>query len=179
MSQKLYGKYRGIVVDNNDPLKLGRLKIRVQAAYGDQARDVLPWAWPCFADGGTAGNGIFHVPEIGAGVYVEFLCKNSVPDTSYPVWSGSWHASGATPAEVEGEPADAHYYKVYHTPGGHKVVICDKPGSKRILIEHADGPLIELSSSGIKIKGNVVVEGSINATGSIIDAGGNTNHHSH
>ena len=29
------------------------------------------------------------------------------------------------------------------------------------------------------ITGNVKVEGNIDATGSIIDAGGNTNHHSH
>ena len=29
------------------------------------------------------------------------------------------------------------------------------------------------------ITGNVSVNGSINASGSIIDAGGNTNHHSH
>jgi len=31
----------------------------------------------------------------------------------------------------------------------------------------------------LRINGNLYVEGNINATGSIIDAGGNTNHHSH
>lgn len=32
---------RGIVVDNNDPKKLGRLKVRIQSAYGDQPVDNL------------------------------------------------------------------------------------------------------------------------------------------
>lgn len=42
-----------------------------------------------------------------------------------------------------------------------------------------DGVRLVVSSSGIKIRGNVEVSGSINASGSVIDGGGNTNHHSH
>ena len=45
---ELGGLLRGIVVDNNDPLKLGRIKVRVIAAYGEQPVNNLPWAWPCF-----------------------------------------------------------------------------------------------------------------------------------
>jgi phage baseplate assembly protein V len=36
-----------------------------------------------------------------------------------------------------------------------------------------------IATEGVTITGNLQVNGSINATGSIIDVGGNTNHHSH
>ena len=49
------GLLRGIVVDNNDPKKLGRIKVRIQSAYGDQPVDNLPWAWPCLNYGGMPG----------------------------------------------------------------------------------------------------------------------------
>lgn len=40
---KYYGLYRGVVVDNKDPKKLGRLKIQVPQVSGEEVTD---WAWP-------------------------------------------------------------------------------------------------------------------------------------
>ena len=56
------GLLRGIVVDNNDPKKLGRIKVRIQSAYGDQPVENLPWAWPCLSYGGMSGMYAFAVP---------------------------------------------------------------------------------------------------------------------
>lgn len=54
-------------MENNDPQKLGRIKVYVQAAYGTSSIAELPWAYPKFAKPGD-----FYVPEIGEAVYVEF-----------------------------------------------------------------------------------------------------------
>ena len=39
-----FGIYRGICVDNADPLKKNRIKLQVPQVLGDSLSD---WAWPC------------------------------------------------------------------------------------------------------------------------------------
>ena len=41
---KFYGIYRGICVDNADPLDKNRIKLQVPQALGQEISD---WAWPC------------------------------------------------------------------------------------------------------------------------------------
>ena len=66
------GSYVGIVVDNNDPEKLGRCRIRVYSVFGgDIPDDMLPWAIPEFNFVGSL-KGSFIVPQIGATVKVVF-----------------------------------------------------------------------------------------------------------
>ena len=64
--------YLGMVEDNNDPEKLGRLKVRI-SPYMDFKPEDLPWACPTL---GTHGNipsaGGINVPEIGSQVRVYF-----------------------------------------------------------------------------------------------------------
>jgi hypothetical protein len=58
-----YGKYRGSVVDNEDPDGRGRLKVLVPSLLGDQATE---WALPCFPFGGIDQTGTYLVPPVGA-----------------------------------------------------------------------------------------------------------------
>ena len=136
------GLLRGIVVDNNDPKKLGRLKVRIQSAYGDQPVDNLPWAWPCFSYGGMPGMCSFAVPEVNAGVWVIFQDKDGQPDTTYPVWLGVWQAEEEKPertdSETQDNTADAHYYKELKTTSGHNVIVCDKPDEEYIEVRDKD-----------------------------------------
>jgi hypothetical protein len=136
------GLLRGIVVDNNDPKKLGRLKVRIQSAYGDQPVDNLPWAWPCFSYGGMPGMCSYAVPEVNAGVWVTFQTKDGQPDTTYPVWLGVWQAEEEKPVrtdeEIQNNTADAHYYKELKTTSGHNVIVCDKPDEEYIEVRDKD-----------------------------------------
>ncbi len=150
-NNELGGLLRGIIVDNNDPQKLGRVKVRVEAAYGDQPVGDLPWAWPCFAYGGAKEQSFFAVPEVGAGVYVMFQCKDGQPDATYPVWLGQWQAENETPSQVEGKPEDAHCYKTFKTTSGHNMTFCDKEGEETIKLEDKNGSYILFKDGDIYI----------------------------
>ena len=88
------GKFRGTVINNVDPLQIGRLQVQVPDIGG-----LIPssWAMPCFPLTGKQ-MGAYMIPQIGAGVWVEFEQGN--PD--YPIWSGCWFGSAAeVPALAE------------------------------------------------------------------------------
>jgi hypothetical protein len=89
--ESLNGTYLGIVVNPNDPAKLGRVKVRVPSVFGptegdfqNVADDDLPWAFPVgLPAGGTADSGsIAWLPEAGDRVFVRFL--DGEPEK--PVW---------------------------------------------------------------------------------------------
>jgi uncharacterized protein involved in type VI secretion and phage assembly len=77
----LYGKYRGKVQDNKDPLRLGRIRAFVPAV----APDGLNWAMPCVPYAGPQ-EGFLMLPPVGANVWVEF----EGGDLNYPIWSGGF-----------------------------------------------------------------------------------------
>jgi uncharacterized protein involved in type VI secretion and phage assembly len=85
-----FGKYRGVVEDNEDSTGRGRIKVRVPAVLGELA----VWAMPCVPYAG-AGVGLYAMPDVGTGVWVEF----EAGDPSYPVWTGCFWADGELPDE--------------------------------------------------------------------------------
>jgi hypothetical protein len=96
-ADRFYGKYRGIVLDNMDPLEIGRLQATVPEVLGE-----IPsgWALPCAPYAGT-GSGLYAIPPIGAGVWIEF----EAGDTSRPIWSGAWWAAGEVPMDESSTPS--------------------------------------------------------------------------
>jgi uncharacterized protein involved in type VI secretion and phage assembly len=87
MTQTYYGKYRGTVVNNVDPMLIGRVQAIVPAVSSEA---LTSWAMPCFPMSGIQ-TGSLAVPPIGAGVWVEF--EGGDPD--YPIWSGCFYGSAA------------------------------------------------------------------------------------
>lgn len=150
---QLWGTHRGVVLDNADPTRCGRIKVQVAAAYGNQSAATLPWAWPRYP-----AYGDFWTPAVGDSVYVEFLCADGEPDPNYPIWTGTWSAAAEVPPEVAADaPGNAHYYRIQRTHGGHRLLICDKPGSERIEIRHKAGGTILFDAQGnIKINGKTI-----------------------
>lgn len=83
--------YAGIVASNTDPLKLGRIKVRVPHVYGSDATgsgyigtNDLPWALPAGmpAGGSALSGGFSQIPENGDKVWVRFL--DGEPEK--PIW---------------------------------------------------------------------------------------------
>ena len=137
-----FGKYRGKVTDNQDPMQLGRIRASVPAVLGGSLE--TGWAMPCFPFGG-AGMGFFALPKVGAGVWIEFEAGNP----EFPIWAGCWYGSAAdVPAVLLAPP----YKKVLlKTEGGQSLILDDTPGVGGITLETAGGQKIKLTPTGIEI----------------------------
>jgi hypothetical protein len=96
-TDRFFGKYRGIVTSNTDPLSLGRLQALVPEVLGESPSS---WALPCTPYAGT-GAGQFTIPPVGAGVWIEFEAGN----VSRPIWAGCWWSTGEVPMDENGTPA--------------------------------------------------------------------------
>jgi uncharacterized protein involved in type VI secretion and phage assembly len=139
-----FGKYRATVVNNVDPLQIGR----IQAAVPDVA-GLLPssWAMPCVPVAGP-DMGIFTVPPVGAGVWIEF--ERGDPD--YPIWVGGyWGSAAETPAMAHAVPPGTAGITL-QTTLQNGIVISDTPGpGGGILIRTAAGAMVSVTDVGIVI----------------------------
>ena len=159
-TRALYGKYRGTVINNVDPMQIGR----IQAMVPDVAGFVpSTWAMPCVPVAGI-NNGLFTVPMIGSGVWVEF----ERGDTDYPIWVGGyWGIAAEVPVLARMVPPAVPGITL-QTPLKNGLIISDVPGpTGGILIQTATGAMISVSDVGIIIsngKGAV-----INMTGPTVD----------
>ena len=133
---KYFGKYRGVVTDNQDPDNLGRIKAKVPRLL---AEEELGWALPAFIYGGKSDQGFYAVPDVDAGVCIEF----EGGDLSYPIWTGTWYTSGAIPESAQ--PGQ----KVLKTKAGHKIILDDDAGT--LEITDSNGNSMKMDSSVIKI----------------------------
>lgn len=89
-----FGKYRGTVTNNMDPMLIGRVQVSVPSVLGE---GTLSWAMPCAQFSGIS-EGLFAVPQVGAKVWVEFEGGN--PD--FPIYSGGFWGEGESPAVPPG-----------------------------------------------------------------------------
>ena len=152
----VYGKYRGTVVDNADPENLGRLRLKVPDLLGNEV--VTGWAMPCLPYGGFANQGFLFVPEVEAGVWVEF----EKGDTDYPIWTGTfWSKPGGDSELPKANDADGTEQdtvqdpptrKIIKTVKGHTIQFEDADDEEMIMIyEATNGHVITLNKDGIKI----------------------------
>ncbi len=143
--EKFYGKYRGTVINNIDPMQLGRIMVMVPDVSG-----FIPtsWAMPCVPLAGKQ-MGTFMVPQIGAGVWVEF--EQGDPD--YPIWVGGfWGIAAEVPvlalAGVPGNPNIVLQSTLQNT-----LVISDLPGpTGGIMLKSTTGATLIVNDTGIYIQ---------------------------
>ena len=156
VERRFYGKYRGTVVDNADPEHLGRLKLRVPSVLGNTV--VTGWALPCVPYGGGANQGMLFIPEVGAGVWVEF----EEGDLEFPIWVGTfWSKPGGTselplPNKPDGSEdsavQDPPTRKIIKTLKGHTLQFEDKDGEEMVMIVEAKNKhVIVMNKDGIAI----------------------------
>jgi hypothetical protein len=139
---RFFGKYRGTVANNVDPLQQGRLQVRCPAVLGEEQQS---WALPSTPYCGP-GVGFFALPPTGANVWVEF--EGGDPD--YPIWTGCFWGPGEAPAL----PATPQV-KIFKTEGM-TLTINDAPEAGGVTIE-VSPPIvatllkISLTGSGIEL----------------------------
>jgi hypothetical protein len=132
---KYFGIYRGTVVNNVDPLQIGRIMALVPDVSG-----VTPttWAMPAVPIAGKQ-MGTFMVPQIGA-------CDR-------PVWTGGWWGNVAeVPAlALAGVPGDPNI--VIQTTLQNGIIVSDLPGpTGGIMLKSTTGATIIVNDTGIYIQ---------------------------
>ena len=143
--KKFYGKYRGTVINNIDPLQIGRILASVPDVLGPIPTS---WAMPCVPIAGKQ-MGTYMIPQIGAGVWIEF--EQGDPD--YPIWVGGyWGIAAEVPAlALAGNPASPSI--LLQTALQNTVVISDLPGpTGGIMLKSTTGATLIVNDTGIYIQ---------------------------
>ena len=146
---RFFGKYRGLVKDNQDPANLGRIRALVPEVLSDV---LSGWALPCAPYAGD-GEGQFMIPPVGAGVWIEFESG----DVSRPVWSGCWWSEDKLPKDSSGSAA-APPLKIIRSETGLMAAFDD--GAQTISLSDRNGNnlvKIQVQPGLITIQGTVKV----------------------
>ena len=141
---RFYGKYRGLVLNNVDPMQIGRLQIQVP-----DVTSLAPasWAMPCVPVAGIQ-NGMMALPMIGSGVWVEF--EHGDPD--YPIWVGCFWGSAAEVPALSRLTPPAVQAITFQTPLQNGLTISDLPGpTGGIMLKSTTGASIIVNDTGIYI----------------------------
>lgn len=188
----MHGLVIGIVTDNDDPEKLGRVKVQYPWLSPDHASDWARVAVP----GGGAERGMAFLPEINDEVLVGF----ELGDIHYPyVLGGLWNGVDAPPGDpnkmISGSKVEQ---RVIRSRTGHVFTFDDSNSDGGVKIEDRNGNSIHLKSNGdelvittqgnvsigsqqnmsVKTQGGVTIEATgpveIKGMGVTIDGGGGT-----
>jgi len=178
LGQEGFVWFFGVVEDREDPLKLGRVKVRIFDFYSSNKAlmptDQLPWAIimvpptnPSFNKVGISPNGL----TVGSTVVGFFMDGY---DANQPVIMGTIHGIPGNDnkkhdvtelaREVNNlnkqydsmEPESAYnakypYNKVLRTESGHVIELDDTPGKERIHVYHTSGTYTEIDKNGRKV----------------------------
>ncbi|MEZ8146246.1 baseplate assembly protein [Enterovibrio norvegicus] len=162
MTEKYFGKYRGTVVNNIDPMMQGRILATVPDATGMPPGS---WCLPCLPVLGL-NSGIFSVPPIGAGVWIEF----EQGDVDYPIWTGCY-AGVASDIPSLAKTAIAPISAItLQTMAKNGIVISDALGPMGlggITLQTATGVTLSVSDAGIFITNGKGAQ--INLVGPTVD----------
>lgn len=155
---KYYGKYRGTVLNNLDPMRMGRLQVSCSAARG---LAVNAWAMPCVPFAGPL-EGFYMMPTIGSNVWVEF----EAGDLDLPIWAGCFWVTQTIP------PKALHpMVRTISTLGG-DITFDDTPGAGSVTVQvlppvvtapctvrlDATGVLINVGGATIKMTSPNIVD---------------------
>jgi hypothetical protein len=190
INEKIF--YKGVIEDNNDPLQMGRVRVRILGLHSDNLIDTptstLPWAsivQPLSFGGFSSGIGISSIPIQGTWVwcFVDFNDTNDIvvigaisgingeklsnqgfvdPDGNYPLNS----SIGLPDINLRGLGDVYTQVHTIETPGNHIIEIDDANGHMRLL--HNSGSEILLTNDAVTVTAvgdrNDITSGSFNQT---------------
>lgn len=178
VNNKIYGVSIGIVTNNKDPEKLGRVKVKLPIR---ECQNETFWARMATLMGGSS-KGSFFLPEVNDEVLVTFI----EGDIHQPYIIGMlWNGQDKPP--VGNEDGKNNIRKI-KSRSGHELIFSDEAGGEKITIQSSKGHVIKMddsSSAKIEIKdksGNnsIVIDtnsNQVNVTGNMkinLKCGGST-----
>jgi hypothetical protein len=167
ISNNLFKMYRGIVEDNNSPIKDGRVRVRIFGIHSEDKSlvptNTLPWAELIqpLTFGYGSGIGITSVPRTGSWVFV--ILENDNPNNPIIVGGVSGKSTDKSNYQLPKQErigfwdvndlANPGYPNnhVIETLAGHIIEIDDAGGTERIRICHTNGNEVLLNNEGISI----------------------------
>ena len=157
--------YEGVVTNNADPLRIGRVRVRVPGVLEPESG----WARPLgMAGGGEDGVGFYSVPKVGAEVGVCFIQGD--PD-AVRFLAGPWGAPGGhgqAPSKVRDlSPEEAPQVRVWETET-YVIVLDEREGHRGLEIrdkQSGDGISFDGLTRSMEIKSTTAL--IIKATGAV------------
>lgn len=157
----------GEVVDITDPLKIGRVKVKVYGKFDQIPTADIPWAYPGnnFTGGSATGGGFFSVPKLNSIVSVKFDQGNLY----HPEYFFTQKISDEVKAEIENSYENAHII-IYDTitDGKLKIFFTQEKGlmldykETQINIKNDKSILIKTASGDSKVE--ILDDGKMNIT---------------
>ena len=158
--EELEKKYLGIVEDVDDPLRIGRVKARIDWLFGDIPAEDLPWMNPkhamFFGTGGQCGQ--FSVPKVGSMIEIWFNDNN--------IYSPEYRC-----LQELSKDAKQMLAKEYH--GTHLLAI-DGDEDLKVYYTKSKGLTLQLKGSRVNIANDKSVTIEHDETSSIIELRGGT-----
>jgi uncharacterized protein involved in type VI secretion and phage assembly len=138
--RRYYGVTEALVVDNADPDKEGRIKVRFP--WFDDSM-VTEW---CRVSQLYAGNGYgsLLVPEVGDEVLVAFVHG----DMRFPIVLGGLYNGKDKPSSHRDSSTDQ---KLLRTKGGHELLLDDSSSQQRVRVKTNGGHEVDLDDTGKKV----------------------------
>lgn len=157
--EPMHGLFVGVVTNVDDPVKAGRVRVRIPGVVDEGTA----WALPSSFGGGAPQRGIHWVPPVGAQVCVMFVQG----DVDRPLYFGVQSLQGTFLTGTDGDPK-----AMAIETEGYVFAIDDRPGSKNLTIQDKQsGVLIQLNGEARSIAIQAVSDISINCSGFVrIDA---------
>lgn len=167
---KMHGVVVGVVTDNNDMQKLGRVKVKIPSLGDTFQTNWAPVVYPGAGGGmGQDGRGLQVVPEVGDHVVVAF----EQGDVNFPYVLGGFytsiqkppHANYVTAGKVTGRKLSAQngdHFLLDQTTGNEQIVISSKDGKVKVTM--GTGPATNKHVVQIETDYDVVVKAGHDAS---------------
>jgi hypothetical protein len=175
--------HEGTIVDNSDPLFLGRVKATIPGLLEGEA-EALPWIYPMTPTflGGGQGSLMFFVPEMDSKIAVWFPAE----DVCFGFYTGHFHTQATHDSTFEENYPESYgfkdskgtyflvnktqgYMKIFHQSGSSVMIYSDgkmEIQGKADIAVSADGSLTiqTVGEISVKTEGAVAIEAATTVT---------------
>jgi len=167
--EKLTGFHRGVVEDNNDPLKAGRVRVRIHGLHSPKTikkeldgipTNELPWAEPVMPihEGSVSGFGIWSIPVQGSHVMCFFENNNPMK----PMYFGSMPGIPESKESYDNDSRDTVKTDGFKDPDGEYPTNqrLGEPDVHRLARGKSEGTLVETKNNNRDISVSTALGGN-------------------